>query len=163
MHFWINQFIVMKDENFINSVNCRFSFSNFRHLINSRFFFCSSTSNDLYNNHFLETLKHRLIKRKIEIIHTSNHLHLIHKSTINIQNIKQKKLNFVSFRICFNDLFVSMIFSEFVTTISEFASMKFLMNRLERFQNVCVRFFTSLQSTLRNELFTHTIREQWHE
>ena len=61
---------------------------------------------------------------------------IIFNQQINIQNIKQKKFEFrfVSCRICFNDLFVSMTFNEFVTMINKFASMKFLMSRLKRFQ-----------------------------
>ena len=80
------------------SINCWFSFSSFRHLDNSRFSFCSSTSIDLYNNHFLEALRHRLIKRRIEVTHTHIHTHLIshqiNKSTFKTSN---KKI-WVSFR-----------------------------------------------------------------
>ena len=84
------------------TVNCRFSFSSLRHLVNCRFFsssfrhlvnsrsFCSSRSVDiqsiddlfafesvssptsLYNIYLFETLRHRLLKREIEITHTHN-------------------------------------------------------------------------------------------
>ena len=123
--------------------SCRFFCSNFLHLINNRFSFCSSTSNNFYNNHFSETLKHRLLKKKI--IYISNHLFQINKQSFKISN-KKFKLRFVSFRFCFSDLFVSTTFNKFVTTINKFVSMKFLMSRLKRFQNTCVRFFTFSQS-----------------
>ena len=95
--------------------------------------------NDFYNNHLFETLKHRLLKRKIKIIHISNHLFQINKQSFKISN-KKFELRFVSFRFCFSDLFVSTTFNEFVTTISEFVSMTFYervrtsisMNSLQR-------------------------------
>ena len=72
------------------TVNCRFFFSSFRHLVNSRFF-CSSrsvdirsiddfhvfsnqsahSSNDFYNTHFFEALRHRLLKKRIKITHNN--------------------------------------------------------------------------------------------
>ena len=63
---------------------------------------------------------------------------------------------FVSLRQCFSDLLASMASSEFATTTNEFASMKFLVSRLKRSQNACVRFFTSLQSTSKNEFITYS-------
>ena len=91
-----------------------------------------------------------------------NYTHIksfISNKQINIQNIKQKifELRFVSFRFCLNDLFVSTTFNEFATTINESVSMKFLMNRLKRFQNACVRFFTflAINTSMKNESITY--------
>ena len=106
-------------------------------------------------------------KKKIEITHTSNHL--TNQQTI-IQNYQQNfrfldllhsqhdRKILVSFRfVNFNNLFASMTLSEFVTTTSESVSMKFLVSRLKRSQNACVRFFTSSQSTsMRDEFFTYS-------
>ena len=96
----------MKNENSINKsivdffvlrvnqlVNCRSFFSSLRHLVNKRSFCSSSQSahlhqNDLYNNHFFEALKHRLIKRKIKVTHTTIS-HQIIKSTNNHSKLKQ--------------------------------------------------------------------------
>ena len=79
------------------------------------------SSNGLYNTHFFEALKHRLIKREIEITHTSNHLFLTNKSTFKTSN----KKFWISFRFVSvsASLFATMTFSEFATTTSEFASM----------------------------------------
>ena len=50
--------------------------------------------NDLYNNHLLEALRHRLLKKEIKITHTSNHLHLSHKSTNNHPKHQTKNFEF---------------------------------------------------------------------
>ena len=150
--------------NFRHLINCRFSFSSFRHLINRRFF-C------LRINQFIHQMIFTIfvflnVETSFDKKKNRNHTHIksfISNKQINIQNIKQKNLNFVSFRICFSDLFVSMTLNEFATTTNESVSMKFLMSRLERFQNVYVRFFTFLQSTSKDKSFTYTIRKQWHE
>ena len=99
-----------------------------------------------------------------------SHTHIFNLTSnqqINIQNINQKKknLNFVSLRLS-QCLSASTTLSEFATTISESASMKFLVNRRERSQNACVRFFTFSQSTSMEMNLLHTaIREQitWRE
>ena len=79
------------------------------------------SSNNFYNIHFFEALKHRLIKIKIKITHTSNHLFLTNKSTFKTSN----KKFWISFRFVSvsASLFATMTFSEFATTTSEFASM----------------------------------------
>ena len=94
---------------------CRFSCSNFRHLINNRFF-CSSKSINQSIVDFFLNFRHLF----------TNYLFLIIKLTNNYSKFQSKILNYVSFRfVCFNDLFVSIIFNKFVTTINEFVSMTF--------------------------------------
>ena len=149
-----------KEWKFYQQVNCRFSSSSLRHLINRRSFCFSSQSahlhqNDLYNNHLLEALRHRLIKREIEITHTTIS-HQIIKSTNNHSKFKQNfqfldllhsqhdreilaSLRFVCFSVCLlqrhsvsslqwlvNLLQWNLIIRESVTAIS--------MNSLQRHQ-----------------------------
>ena len=102
-------------------------------------------------------MRHRLIKRKIKITHnnnfTSNQQTIIqnHQQNfrfLNLLHFQHSREILVSFRsVSLSNLSASMTFNEFVTTTSEPASMKFLMNSLKRPQYACVRFFTFSQST----------------
>ena len=75
------------------TVNCRFSCSSrpvdIQSIDDLHAFSSQSihSSNDLYNTHLLEALRHRLFKKKIEVTHILN---LTSNQQINTQNIKQK-------------------------------------------------------------------------
>ena len=146
------------------SINCRISFSNFRHLINKQFFCIriNSFSNDFYNIYFFKTLKHRLIKKKIKIIYNFISNHQINKQSFKTLN---KKL-WISFRFVF------------VSTICSFRWH--LMNSLQRlinlFQwNFFIEFVITISKTYAFDslhfyefkkkwiYYIRTIRKQWHK
>ena len=141
----------MKNETLSTSQLCRSSCSSLRHLVNCRSFCSSSQSINqlsiflLFESisrsiiDFLSVRRHQLIstissswsvetsldKKKIEVTH-NNLTSTISNKQINTQNIKQKiwiSLRFASsVSVC---LSTSTTFSEFATTTSESASMKF--------------------------------------
>ena len=97
-------------------------------------FVLSLTSNDFYNIHFLEALKHRLLKKKIKITHNNN-------LTSNQQNNHSKSISkfsifrFVTFSVLSRNLFASFRFVN-VSTIClrqwhSMSSLQRLVNLLQ--------------------------------
>ena len=110
------------------------------------------SSNDFYNIHLLETLKHRLIKKKIKITHTHIKSFIFNKQ-INIQNIKQKNFEF-----------------RFVSSVSAICSLEwYSMSSLQRLINLLQWFFSIFYifaiNIKKNEFITSQQRyeNKWHE
>ena len=127
------------------------------------------SSNDLYNIHLFEALRHRSIKRKIEVTHTSNHLsnqqtitqnQLQNFRFLNLLHFQHDREIHASFRFVSvsASLSATMTFSEFVTTTNEFASMTSKAHAL--FCSILYIFAVNIKRWI---YYIQRYESKWHE
>ena len=139
--------------------------------VNSRPSPCPSAPIGLYNNHLLEALGHRLIKRGIEATHT----HTLNLTTNQHPKHQTKKFGFRSAPPVPASLPATMAPSESATTASDPASMASYerartsasVSPLQRHQKRMRLILYTSRSQYTNGRWTYyttaAIREQWHE
>ena len=125
------------------------------------FFESVNSSTNFYNIHLFETLKHRLLKKEIEITHTHIKFHI--KSTNNHSN-STSKFKLVTSSTLSRSLFVSFRFANVSTIcLRQWHSMNSLQRLMNLFQWNFINEFVSTTSKTHAFDFLHLyeFKKRW--